>query len=140
MAHLVFDVFSGDPHLVFVEDGDHAVHGASGGAFVEVLLCGRDELYAKFFKRHHHDGVVPIAGEAGKGVDDDVADVAVGLEVGDHLPEGGAVLDRLRGFAGVGELVDDDSVEFLRSRDDGFTLGGQRDALRVEVRLDLAKR
>ncbi|HKR48723.1 MAG TPA: hypothetical protein VJT72_03925 [Pseudonocardiaceae bacterium] len=138
LAHLVFDVFAGYQDLVFVEDGDHAVHGASGGAFVEVLFCGGDECHAELVECHHHDRVVvSVAGEAGECVDDDVANVWVGFEVGDHFSEGVAVLDRFGGLAGVGELGDEDGAEFFRAGGDGFALGGKGDAFGVEVGLYL---
>jgi hypothetical protein len=49
------------------------------------------------------------------------------------------VLDRFRGFAGVGELVDDDGAEFFGACGDGFALGGKRDTFGVEIRLYLTE-
>ena len=99
------------------------MHGAAGRGGVEVAFGGGNERDAELFEGHHHDGVVvAVTGEAGERVDDDVADVRVGLEVGDHVAESVTMLDRLRRLPGIDEFLDDDGVEFLGPFDDGRAL------------------
>jgi hypothetical protein len=125
--------------LVFVDDGQHAVHHAACRGVVDVLLGRGDEPYTELFEGGHHDGVVdPVASEAGQCVDDHVTYVGVCLEVGDHLLELGALVDRLTAAARLDELLHVPGPEFAFSLFHRFALGWQRDAFGVVVGIDLS--
>ncbi|WP_232234967.1 MULTISPECIES: hypothetical protein [Frankia] len=141
LAHLVLDVFAADAHLVLVEDGDHAVHRLAGWRGVEVLLGGRVELHAEPFERHHHDRiVVAVPREPRQGVDEDVLDVPVGLDAGDHLLEGRPLVNRLAALPRVDVLVHQDDAQLSGALLTGHPLSRQRDAFRVVVGIDLPGR
>nr|WP_054814108.1 hypothetical protein [Nocardia arizonensis] len=74
---------------------EHAFHGGGGGAFAEVVLDG-DQADAEFLELGDVDGGVEVVTESARPVvGDDVLDTGMGVDVGQHFFERGAVFDVL---------------------------------------------
>nr|WP_236584586.1 hypothetical protein [Streptomyces sp. MBT53] len=125
LPHLVLDVFGALVRGVLVDHSKHAVQHPAGWGVVDVLLDGRDQLDAELLQGGNHDRVVqPVPSEAAEHVDDDVADVGVFAQVGDHLLELGPLVDRRCRPPGVDELGHFYGTEFHPSLVDFFALCG----------------
>jgi len=82
-------------------------------------------------------GVDGVPGDPVELVDDDVVDVFVLFDPGQHLLEDGALLDVGGGTAGFDELTGDVGNEGLAFEGAGVALSGKGDAFGVVVGLDL---
>ncbi|MEC3919333.1 hypothetical protein VMT40_32390 [Nocardia sp. CDC160] len=101
------DVLAGELVLGVVEDVGDGGHHVGVDTFAEVLARG-DQLHAHVVELSLGDrGVDVVAERSGSRVDDDVLDLRILLEVGDHLLEHRPLLDRAGRDAGLDELLDD---------------------------------
>lgn len=117
---------------------DRLDHLAFGGlAHVE---HGGDDAYAEFAEFALGDGGVDAVSEdAVEVVDDDVVDVALGFDPGNHLLEDGPLVDAGCRAARLDKLIDDFRLEFIGFTLTRLTLGRNRDPFRVVVGVDLAR-
>nr|WP_292893075.1 hypothetical protein [Microbacterium sp.] len=133
VEHLLLDVLAALPDLDFIHDVCDGLHGVGHVALPEVLFS-RDELHAHARQNAlGNRSVGEIAEGSGAHVDDDVADLWMLLDVPQHLPEYGALADRLRRVAGLHELRGDRRPRAFRTHKASFALGRDGIAIRIDV-------
>nr|WP_264674509.1 hypothetical protein [Thermobifida fusca] len=99
---------------------------------------GGDDAHAELAEFPLGDGGVDAVSEdAVEVVDDDVVDVVLCLDPGDHLLEDGPLVDAGSRAARLDKLIDDCGLEFARLSLARLTLGRNRDAFGVVVGVDL---
>lgn len=101
------------------------------------VLTGGDQAHAGLVKRPGDLHIVrPVPCQAIQLVDDDVVDLPVLCQVGQHLLQFGAV-GAAGGLAAVGELFDDEGSHGLGFAAVGFALGWQGESLLCPAALGL---
>nr|WP_229866491.1 MULTISPECIES: hypothetical protein [Sinomonas] len=116
------------------------MHELTHGRVVDGL-CGGYERDAALAQVSHYDGiVVAVPCHAGELVDDDVLDVLVVADSLEHLLEFHPADHRRGRFASLDVLANYRQSELLGLALAGHALGRNRDAFRVVVGVDLARR
>ncbi|MDX2375643.1 hypothetical protein M4I32_02375 [Microbacterium sp. LRZ72] len=136
VSHLHLDVLTVHADLDFVHDVGDGFHRVGHVAVAELFLR-RDQPNTLLQEFAFGDRrICEVSKHARAHVDDDVLHFGVIVEVAQHLPELGALGDRLRGLPGFNELAGNCGVEvsYLAERLDAL----RRDA--VAVLVDVGRR
>lgn len=132
-AHLLLDIQALQLVHQVVHHVEHAFHCLGVRPLAEVLLCAQ-ETNTHGFKLGFDDGRVEAVPEGARAhVDDDVLDLRMFGQVAQELSEDGTFVHRLGGVAGLNELLHDVSTDRAGLFLPPFTLGEDREAVRVDV-------